>query len=149
MTSTLQSPSKLGVFGATGVESLGAFFGDISIDARTLTFSVGLSALTAALTASLPTFKASRRDIRHAIADGSVVGSRSARSTLRIVVVSEMSLALILLLGAGALVDDLGHLEQTELGFERQAKSAVERATNATNSPSPILKTSCGTPGLM
>ncbi len=109
----------------SGVESLGAFFGDVSIDARTLTFSVALSALTAALTASLPTFKASRRDIRHAIADGSVVGSRSARPTLRAVVVSQMSLALILLLGAGALVDDLGHLEQTELGFERQARLVV------------------------
>jgi predicted permease len=104
---------------------LGEFFADISVDFRVLIFSILVTGATALLTALLPAIRASRTDIRHAITEGHPLSSRSSQPLLRAVVVAEVALAFVLLVGAGALVQDLRSVQGASLGFEVENRLVV------------------------
>ena len=92
--------------------------GEITIDPRVLAFTFGISLLTGVLFGFIPALQASRPDLNDALKEGSR-GSTGGRSrTFRdVFVVAEVSLALVLLIGAGLMIRSFVRLQSVETGF--------------------------------
>jgi putative ABC transport system permease protein len=91
----------------------------ISIDARVLAFTLLASLLTVALFGLLPAWQTARGDVREAMNDGGRGGAAGRRrSRVRdALVVIEMALALVLLVGAGLMIQSFIRLQQIDTGF--------------------------------
>ena len=108
-----------------GVELLKAFGPDniprlreISIDPRVLLFTFAISLFTGIAFGLVPALQASRADVNDALKEGGR-GSTGGRSLLRnVFVVAEVSLALVLLIGAGLMIRSFMRLQQVKTGFE-------------------------------
>jgi putative ABC transport system permease protein len=104
----------------------------IAMDWRVLGFTLGVSLLTGILFGLFPAFSASRSDLMSAIKES---GNRSgtgfrqgkARSLL---VVSEISLALVLLIGAALLIRSFVALHEVDPGFDAQNVLTMEMSLN-------------------
>ncbi|HMD96468.1 MAG TPA: ABC transporter permease [Terriglobia bacterium] len=94
----------------------------LQIDSRVLGFTLAVALLTGVLAGLAPALHVSRPDLNDVLKEGARGGTSSpARRRLRaLLVVSEVSLALILLVGAGLMVKGFRNLANTELGFDRQ-----------------------------
>jgi putative ABC transport system permease protein len=94
---------------------------EISIDLRVLAFTFGISLVTGVLFGMIPALQASRPDLNDALKEGSR-GSTGGRSrTLRnVFVVTEVALALILLIGAGLMIRSFMQLQSVETGFNAE-----------------------------
>ena len=91
----------------------------ISIDARVLVFTLGVSLLTGILFGMVPAIQSSRPSVGEALKDGgrTSAGLRRRRASNALVVV-EVALSLVLLIGAGLMLRSFSRLQQVELGFE-------------------------------
>ncbi len=90
------------------------------LDAVVLTFSVVLAVLTTAVFGLVPALTASRTSPQEALKE-SGRGTVGTRHRLRgVLVVSEIALALVLLVGAGLLLRSLRHLQSVPLGFRAE-----------------------------
>jgi predicted permease len=96
----------------------------ITVDWRVMAFATGLALLTGLVFGLLPALQASRPNLNAALQD-SGRGSTSGRSRTRsVLIVSEVALALVLLVGAGLLLNSFKHLLDVPAGFDpRQALS--------------------------
>jgi predicted permease len=91
--------------------------GAVSMDYRVLAFTAALSAATALLFGLAPALRASRLDLCEALkqsAGRSAVGGDGVRGLL---VVSEVALAVVLLIGAGLLIRTYARLRGVDPGF--------------------------------
>src|SRR3954471_8362846 len=90
----------------------------VGIDYRVLTFALGVSALTGILFGIVPALQASKLDVTSALKAGgrSAEGHRrtSARSLL---LIGEVALSLMLLVGAGLLIQSFLRLQEVRPGF--------------------------------
>jgi putative ABC transport system permease protein len=89
------------------------------IDIRLLGFTLVLSISTGLLFGILPALRASRVDLSGTLKEGgrgSGAGSSSHR-VLRLLVVSEIALSVILLVGAGLMINSFVRLQQVDPGF--------------------------------
>jgi predicted permease len=94
---------------------------EVRIDARVLGFTLFTSLLTGILFGIAPALQLPRLSIHEVVKDGgrSSVGTR--RRWLRhFLVVSEVAVALVLLIGAGLLVNSFWRLQQVDRGFDAQ-----------------------------
>ncbi len=91
---------------------------NIGVDAAVLSFTLLLSLLTGTIFGLLPAWQASKPDFNEALKDGGkgAAGTRGAK-TRNILVVAEIALALVLLIGAGLLLQSFYRLQNVELGF--------------------------------
>jgi putative ABC transport system permease protein len=91
----------------------------IGIDGWVLTFTVAISVLTGIVFGLAPALQASQPDLGASLKEGGTRGADGAgRHRLRsALVVAEVSLALVLLIGAGLLLKNFTQLRRTELGF--------------------------------
>ena len=93
---------------------------EIGVDFRTLAFALGISLLTSVLLGLAPALHASNRKLNASL----VTGARSSVSGFRrlslrnLLIISEVALALILLVGAGLLVKSFARLLEVRLGFD-------------------------------
>jgi putative ABC transport system permease protein len=90
------------------------------LDARVLAFTALVSVLTGAVCGLAPALGVSRERLAEALKEGgrsSTGGLRSGRAR-RLLVVAEVSLALVLLVGAGLLIRTLMRLQNVALGFD-------------------------------
>src|SRR5438477_6618163 len=105
---------------------------EITLDGRVLSFTLGLAVLTGVAFGILPAWRASAPGIEQTLredAPGAIGGRRRLQSTL---VVGEVSLALVLLVGAGLLVRSLIRLSNVNPGFDtRDVLAARIRLTPA------------------
>jgi len=92
----------------------------VSIDGRVLAFTILLSLFTALLFGLMPALRASRPGLSDALKEGSRSVSESlGRNRLRAALVSaEIALALMLLIGAGLLIQSFVRLEHVAPGFQ-------------------------------
>lgn len=91
---------------------------EITIDPRVLGFTFGISLLTGVLFGLIPALQASRPDLNDALKEGSrgSTGGRS-RTFRNVFVVAEVSLALVLLIGAGLMIRSFMQLQSVQTGF--------------------------------
>ncbi|HKG60288.1 MAG TPA: ABC transporter permease [Pyrinomonadaceae bacterium] len=117
----------LGVLGAFwGVEALTKFLPEslsklqgVNIDARVLLFTLGVSVLTAIVFGGVPALLASRTTPGATLSDVArdTAGGTSGRHVRRVLVVSEVALAVVLLVSAGLLIRSFQLLRQVQPGF--------------------------------
>jgi predicted permease len=94
---------------------------EISIDGRVLLFAVGMSMLTGVLAGTLPGVRASRSDLgglNGALKEGGRGDGAIGVGTRRLLIVCEVALSLVLLMGAGVMVQSLLALRQVDTGFD-------------------------------
>ncbi len=91
------------------------------LDLRVLAFTFGLSLLTGIIFGIAPALRATRLDLTPALKDTGRGSSAATRSLLsRALVVAQVSLSLLLLIGAGLLIRTLINLQRVEAGFNQE-----------------------------
>jgi len=103
------------------------FFEQVAIDGSVLAFTAGLSLLTPLVFGLLPALHASRTDLNEPLKDsgtrtGGGVRGRRSRAVL---VVSQLSLAMMLLIVAALLVRTMMAITRTPLGFDPEGLATV------------------------
>jgi putative ABC transport system permease protein len=95
------------------------FLKSLQLDVNILAFSFGLSLLTGVLFGLVPALQSSRLDLNEVLKEGGRNSSATAGHRLRsAMVVSEIALAVVLLIGAGLLMKSLYRLLETNVGFK-------------------------------
>jgi putative ABC transport system permease protein len=90
----------------------------VGIDFRVLSFTFVVSLLTGVLFGLFPALQLSAFDLNGVLKDGGKGSRGSTRGTIRkALVISEISLALMLLAGAGLLLRSLARINQVDAGF--------------------------------
>ncbi|MCI0619293.1 ABC transporter permease, partial [bacterium] len=91
-----------------------------TLDPYVLLYTFAISILTGLIFGLVPSIHASKTDLNDVLKSGGArVGAGSGAKKLRsILVISEMALALILLVGAGLLIQTIFQLQKLNLGFE-------------------------------
>ena len=91
----------------------------VRLDGHTLAIALGVTTVAAILFGVLPTTSAARADLATPLRAGSRTGttSRSRRATHRSLVVSQVALALVLVVNAGLLARSLQRLQRIHLGY--------------------------------
>ena len=88
------------------------------LDLRVLGFTFGLSLLTGIVFGLFPALRSTRVDLTPALKDSGRSSSAASRSLLsKSLVVAQVSLSLLLLIGAGLLLRTLLNLQQVDTGF--------------------------------
>jgi len=91
---------------------------EMSVDARVLLFSIGVSLLTGFLAGLLPALSASRIDVMSLLKQGGSKGVAGTSNRLRhALIVAEVALSVVLLTGAGLLIRSFLNLEKEGPGF--------------------------------
>lgn len=97
------------------------FLKTVQIDLGILAFSFGLSVLTGIVFGIVPALQSSRLDLNEVLKEGGRTASVGTGQRLRsALVVSEIALAVVLLVGAGLMMKSLLRLLQTNVGFNTE-----------------------------
>lgn len=118
-----------GAFGASltllGIQVFRILAGDfpnidrVGIDGRVLLFTLAVSLLTAVLVGCMPALQASNPDLNLTLREGDRRTGTGSRSRMRhILAVSEIALAMVLLVGAGLMIHSIMRLRQVNPGFD-------------------------------
>jgi putative ABC transport system permease protein len=92
---------------------------EITVDARVLLFTLGVSLLTAILFGLAPAMQASRPDLNVVLREGErQTTTTSARLARHSLAVAEVALAMVLLVGAGLMINTIFHLQRVNPGFD-------------------------------
>ncbi|MEK6285156.1 MAG: ABC transporter permease [Acidobacteriota bacterium] len=91
----------------------------IGVDGRVLAFTFVVSLLTVLLFGLLPALQSVREDVREALNEGgrSGIGGKRQGTLRKLLVVSEVALALVLLIGAGLMARSFIRLREVDTGF--------------------------------
>lgn len=112
--------AALEVLKATATGLLLTPWGQVALDGRVLSVTLGLTVLTAMLFGLVPAIQATRLDVQAALAEG---GTRSVAGGAkgwprRLLVMAEVALGVVLLIGAGLLIRTFMYLETLPAGFD-------------------------------
>jgi len=105
---------------ATATDLLLTPWAQVTLDARVLSVTLGLTMLTAVLFGLVPAVQATRLDVQAALAEGgtrSVAGGATGWPR-RVLVMAEVALGVVLLVGAGLLIRTCMYLETLPAGFD-------------------------------
>jgi len=116
----------LGVWvGLAGIRALKVFVSgiprldEVTLDTRTLLFTMAMSAITGLLFGIVPALRVSGSGLQCGLTTGGRVAGAHSRSRLRhVFMVSEIALALVLLTGAGLLLKSFNQLLKVHIGFQ-------------------------------
>jgi predicted permease len=92
--------------------------GEIGLDARVLIFTMASSLLAGILFGLAPALKASQPDLHETLKEGGRGGSATRHRAQGVLVAAEISLALVLLIGAGLMIRTLAALWKVNPGFD-------------------------------
>jgi len=110
---------------------------EISIDGRVLLFAVGMSMLTGVLAGTLPAVRAGRSDVNDALKEGGRGDGAIGVGTRRVLIACEVALSLVLLMGAGVMVQSLLALRHVDAGFDPNNVLTFEVRLVAKRYPTP------------
>ena len=133
----------LALWGTSFVESLGAqvspLLSGIKIDGRVLGFTTVISILAGVFFGLAPARRISNPELSHSLKEGGRgSGTNSSRSRLRdALVVSEIAMALVLLVCAGLLIKSVMRLRDVEPGFETENRLTMNIALPGARYPKP------------
>jgi putative ABC transport system permease protein len=105
--------------------------GEVAINGWAMAFNFGLTFLTGAVFGLAPALQFSRPNVHYALKEGALVSAKGFRFGLRrgaqsLLVVSEVAMALVLLVGAGLLIRSVWRLQQIEPGFNPDRLLAMQ-----------------------
>ncbi|MBO0725003.1 MAG: ABC transporter permease [Blastocatellia bacterium] len=94
-------------------------FADVKINGRVLIFTLGLSFVTSLLAGLAPAWQSLKTDLQKSLKDSArtASGGASGRRLRSALVVVEIALSLILLIGAGLMINSLLRLRRVDPGF--------------------------------
>src|SRR5688572_1294702 len=115
---------------------------EISIDARVLLFALGVSILTGMLAGTLPAVRAGRSDLNDALKEGGRSDGAIGVGTRRLLIVCEVALSLVLLTGAGVMVQSLLALRYGDTGFDPNSVLAMDVRLVGKRYPTPAQRSS-------
>jgi putative ABC transport system permease protein len=99
----------------------------INLDGRVLLFTLGVSVVTAMLIGLAPAIQAARPDLNLALRESERGTGAASRSFARyFLVVSEVALTMLLLVGAGLMINTLLHLHRVDPGFDPKNVMTME-----------------------
>ncbi|HEY7545548.1 MAG TPA: ABC transporter permease, partial [Blastocatellia bacterium] len=100
----------------------------VAVDGRVLGFSLAVSILTAALFGLAPALQFSKPDLNLSLKQGarSTTSSPARHRTRNLLVISEMALAIVLLIGAGLLLRSFINLLRVDPGFQKENVLALQ-----------------------
>jgi putative ABC transport system permease protein len=114
---------------------------EISIDARVLVFVLAVSLLTGMLAGTLPALRAGRSDLNDALKEGGRGESGTIGvGTRRLLIVCEVALSLVLLMGAGVMIQSLLALRLGDPGFNANDVLTMEVSLPGTRYPEPAQR---------
>ncbi len=91
----------------------------MTVNLRVVVFTAGISLLTTLLFGIAPALQASKTDLNNALRDGARGTAPSARGIMRhFLVVSEVALAMVLLVGTGLMINTMLRLRHVNPGFD-------------------------------
>jgi putative ABC transport system permease protein len=102
---------------------------EVAVDSRVLVFAIAVTGLTALIFGFLPSTLMSRTDLQNTLKEGSRGSAGALRARTRhLLVVSEVALAVMVLVGAGLLIRTVGRLVGEKSGFrsERVMTASVQ-----------------------
>lgn len=121
------------VLAAAAIESIPALLPSdvpglerVALNGRLLGFAVGLVVATALLFGFAPARQVLRRNAADLLGSGRRVGLGMAQGARRVLVAAEVALALVLLCGAGLLVQSFARLVRVDLGFAPRNTVALQ-----------------------
>ena len=128
-----------GAFGAFWNEDSLPRRTETSLDIRVLVFVVGASILSSLLMGALPALFSSRVDVNETLRKGAsgLSAGRSQQRTRGILVAVEVSLALVLLFGAGLFLSSFIRLEEAPRGFDAPGALTFQIALRGENYAKP------------
>ena len=102
--------------------------GEVGMDWRVLIFALGVSLLTGTLFGLAPALQSSRTNLSDALREGAnrQTGNRTHHYIRNGFTVTQISLALVLLIGAGLLIQSFNHLQEIEPGYDAAELLTVE-----------------------
>jgi putative ABC transport system permease protein len=110
---------------------------DARIDLHVLGFTLGMAVLTGVVFGIAPALQASKTDLNESLKE-TERGSTGTRHRLRgVLVVSEVALALVLLIGAGLMVKSLWQLQRIDPGFDPHHVLALQLALKGERAAEP------------
>jgi putative ABC transport system permease protein len=98
---------------------------DISLDWRVLLFAFAISALTALIAGTAPAWKAARADLNIALKSAGRGSTGGSARLGRAMAAVEMALSVLLLAGAGLLMQSVLRMGKADLGFHPDGLTAV------------------------
>ena len=118
---------------------------EISIDGPVLLFAVGVSMLTGMLAGTLPAVRAGRSDLgglNGALKEGGRSDGAIGGGTRRLLIVCEVALSLVLLMGAGVMIQSLLALRHGDTGFDPDNVLTMRVRLADARYPSPAQRSS-------
>jgi putative ABC transport system permease protein len=113
---------------------------EISIDGRVLLFALGMSMLTGVLAGTLPGVRTSRSDLSDALKEGGRGDAAIGVRTRRVLIVCEVALSLVLLMGAGVMIQSLLALRHVDTGFDSEHVLTLEVKLVGRRYPTPAQR---------
>jgi predicted permease len=111
---------------------------EVTLDGPVVAFAIGISILTGLLFGIVPALRTSRGDAQLVVRDGgrSVAGQANQRLRL-VLVVTEVAVAMMLVIGAGLMGRSFLALYQVDAGFKADHLLAVQFSIDANRHPTP------------
>ena len=121
----------------------------VNVNGRVLAFTVAVSLITVMIFGLLPAFQAAQTAVSAALNESGRGGTGSRRQSLmrRLLVASEIALALLLLVGAGLMVRSFVKLRQVDAGFTARNVLTMRVPLPEAKYPFPIRATDLRPPG--
>jgi len=112
---------------------------EVSIDGRVLAFTLLVSLVTGVVFGLVPALQVSRQDFNRSLKEGSKSSAGGARHLARqALVVVEVAVALVVLLGAGLMVQSYRQVQRVDLGFKTADVLTLELFLPTTKYSTPV-----------
>ena len=114
----------------------------LELDGRVLAFTLAISAATGLLFGLAPAWRVSSVDLTMSLKDGGGRGTLSGGRSLRgLLVAGQIASAMVLLIGAGLMIESFSRLRGIDIGFRTDGVITINTSLSRTRYPDPLRRT--------